>query len=472
MNRQAQILNLYNELALKKEILKKKSRYYHQELEKFYRFIVPEEKTVLEIGSGTGDLLSSLKPKKGIGIDFSIETIKLAKKLHPKLKFIFADVHKLPIQEKFEYIIMSDLIGNLDDVQIVFNELRKVSTKETRIVINFYNFLWEPILQIAEKLNLKLPQGIQNWLSNADIENLLQLSGFEVIKRGTLMLIPVSIPFISNFVNKYLARLPLIEHLCITQYFIVRLISHISLDKEYSVSVIIPARNEAGNIEEAVLRTPKLGSWTEIIFVEGGSKDDTLVEIKSVISKYKGKRKLSLIEQGKGRGKGDAVRKGFARAKGEILMILDADLTMPPEELPKYYEAIREGKGEFVMGSRLVYPMEKEAMRFLNILGNKFFSIAFSFLLDQRVKDTLCGTKVLFKRDYQQIVRNRMYFGDFDPFGDFDLIFGASKLNLKISEIPIRYKARTYGTTNISRFKHGLLLLKMVLFASRKIKFF
>jgi glycosyltransferase involved in cell wall biosynthesis len=241
--------------------------------------------------------------------------------------------------------------------------------------------------------------------------------------------------------------------------------------KDYKVSVIIPARNEAGNIENAVKRTPKLGKWDELIFVEGNSSDNTKKEIERVIEKYKNKRNLVLINQGKGRGKGDAVRKGFAQAKGDILMILDADLTMPPEELPKYYRVISERIGEFVMGSRLVYPMENQAMRFLNILGNKFFSLAFSFLLDQKIKDTLCGTKVLFKDDYQQIVKNRSYFGDFDPFGDFDLIFGAAKLNLKIVEVPIRYKARTYGETNISRFKHGFLLLKMVLFASRKIKF-
>lgn len=214
-----------------------------------------------------------------------------------------------------------------------------------------------------------------------------------------------------------------------------------------------------------------MGKWDELIFVEGNSSDDTKKEIKRVIQKYQKERNLVLIDQGRGRGKGDAVRKGFAKARGDILMILDADLTMPPEELTKYYKIISSGIGEFVMGSRLVYPMENQAMRFLNIIGNKFFSLVFSFLLDQKIKDTLCGTKVLFKKHYEQIVKNRSYFGDFDPFGDFDLIFGAAKLNLKIVEVPIRYKARTYGETNISRFKHGFLLLKMVIFASRKIKF-
>jgi hypothetical protein len=115
--------------------------------------------------------------------------------------------------------------------------------------------------------------------------------------------------------------------------------------------------------------------------------------------------------------------------------------------------------------------MESQAMRFLNLLGNKFFSLTFSWLLGQSVKDTLCGTKVLWKSDYEQIAANRAYFGDFDPFGDFDLLFGAARLNQKIVDLPIRYRERTYGSTNVQRWKHGWLLLKMVLFASRRIKF-
>jgi glycosyltransferase involved in cell wall biosynthesis len=172
-----------------------------------------------------------------------------------------------------------------------------------------------------------------------------------------------------------------------------------------------------------------------------------------------------------GVGKGDAVRRGFAIASGDMLMILDADMTVPPEDLPRFYEVLRSAKGDFANGVRLVYPMEDQAMRYLNMVGNKFFSLAFSWLLGQPIKDTLCGTKVLWKVDYDLIVANRSYLGDFDPFGDFDLLFGAAKLNHKIVDLPIRYRERKYGTTNIQRWKHGWLLLRMVLFAARRIKF-
>lgn len=463
------IKNFYNSIADKRDGYKKKNQYYYKNLENLLRFIIPPKKKILEIGCGTGDLLSNLKPSDGTGIDIADKMIKIAQKKYPKIRFITSDAQNLKIQSKYDFIIMSDLIGNLEDIQKTFEQLPKVSDEQTRIVITHYNFLWEPFLLLSRSLGLSTPKPNQNWLSAKDVENLATLSGLEIIKKGTHLLLPTYIPFISNLLNKYLARLPLVKNLCLVQYFIAR-ITPINLSKEYSVSVIIPIRNEEGNIEDAVSRIPNLGSSTELIFVENGSKDNSFQKIKEVAEKYKDIKKISYYKVHVD-GKGDTVRFGFDKASSNILMILDGDLTMPPEELPKYYQALREGKGEFVMGSRLIYPMEKDAMRILNIFGNKFFSTAFSFLLDQPIKDTLCGTKAMFKNDYEQLVKNRSYFGNFDPFGDFDLIFGASKLNLKIIEIPIRYKARTYGTTNISRFKHGWLLLKMTLFAARKLKF-
>jgi len=237
-----------------------------------------------------------------------------------------------------------------------------------------------------------------------------------------------------------------------------------------SVSVIVPARNEAGNIENAVLRLPVMGPDDELIFVEGNSSDNTWEKIQEVQKKYGSSRRL-IIAQQTGKGKGDAVRKGFSLASKDILMILDADLTVPPEDLPKFYDAIVSGHGEFINGSRLVYPMEGQAMRFLNMLTNKFFAMAFSFVLGQHFKDTLCGTKVLTRRQYTRLAEHRKFFGEFDPFGDFDLLFGAARLGLKIVEVPIRYRDRVYGTTNISRWRHGFLLLKMLLFAALRIRF-
>lgn len=465
-------LDFFERMAPERDRWKKKNKYYWEDLEKICSFLIPENTSVLEIGCGTGDLLSRIKAKKKVGIDYSPKMIEIAQKKYQDIKFILMAAENLAFNETFDYVILSNVIGYLEDIQKVLIELRKVCHPHTKIIITYYNFLWQPLLNIAEFLNMRMKQPQQNWLSKYDIINLLYLAGFDAFKSGEHLLLPKNIPFISNFFNKYLAKLPLIRKLCITYYVIAKLFEFGNDCKDkYSVSVVIPARNESGNIENAILRMPLMGKYTEIIFIEGNSKDDTWDKIQEISEKYSSIYDVKIDRQ-QGKGKGDAVRKGFEIAQGDILMILDADLTVPPEDLPKFYDAIASGSGEFINGSRLVYNMDKKAMRFLNLLGNKFFSIMFSWILDQRFKDTLCGTKVLFKSDYEQIKRGRKFFGDFDPFGDFDLIFGASKLNLKIIEIPIQYKKRTYGSTNISRFRHGILLLKMCLFAAKKIKFF
>jgi SAM-dependent methyltransferase len=431
--------------------------------------LIPSNSSVIEIGCGTGETLAALNPARGLGIDISSQMIDVARKNFPHLQFEVGDLEALQIEEKFDYIVLAETIGHVDDIQLALRELHKVSKPDTRVIIIYYNYLWEPVLKFAETVGLRMRHLLQHWLPLDSIENLLYLNDFEVIKKGYRFLLPVYIPIVSSFFNKFLAKLPFFWKLSLVEVLIARPIGYRKPPQEVTCSVIIPCRNEKGNIEQAVLRTPDMGKSTEIIFVEGNSQDDTLKECKRVQTKYPEKDITVLVQDGK--GKGDAVRKGFSFAKNDVLMILDADLTVPPEDLPKFFDTIVSGKGEFINGSRLVYQMEKEAMRFLNLLGNKFFSKVFTYLLEQHIRDTLCGTKVLWREDYKKIIAGKSYFGDFDPFGDFDLLFGAAKLNLKIVEIPIRYRERTYGTTQISRFKHGLLLLKMTLFALKKIKF-
>jgi len=466
--RKEEIRKRFNELAPERLKWKRKNRYYYDDQLRYFKFLVPEGSKVLELGCGTGDLLSGLKPSRGVGVDFSIGMLTVACKLYPELEFIEADIETIePWGEKFDFIILSDVIGHLNDVQQVFSKIRAFCKRSTRIIITYYNFLWEPILKLGERLRLKMPQQYQNWLSSEDICNLLYLENYQVVKIESRLLIPKMIPYLSNFINRVIGPLPGIRKLNLCRYIVARPLG-LRKNKELSVSIIIPCINERGNIEPAIRRIPPFGSHQEIIFVDGHSTDGTQEEIKRVMGKYKQKDIKFVVQDGQ--GKGDAVRKGFSIATGDVFIILDADLTVPPEDLPKFFKSILEDKGEFINGCRLVYPMEKQAMRFLNLLGNKFFSVMFTWLLNQRFKDTLCGTKAFYREDYKKIEANRQYFGNFDPFGDFDLIFGAVKHNLKIIEIPIRYRERKYGSTNIKRFKHGWLLLKMTIFAYSKIK--
>jgi hypothetical protein len=376
----------------------------------------------------------------------------------------------MAIGQAFDVVILSDVVNDLWDVELAFRQLKRATRPGSRLILNFYSRLWEAPLDVTRALGLSKPLLEQNWLTVDDVDNLLRLADFEITRHWDEVLLPIRLGGFEQVANRYLARLWPLDMAALTHLVVARPAPQPRVENvEPLVSVIVPARNESGNVAAIFDRTPPMGRGTELVFVEGHSTDDTYQAIEREIARHPGVT-AQLLRQ-TGRGKGDAVRLGFAHARGDVLMILDADLTVAPEDLPRFLSALQSGKGEFINGVRLVYPMQKQAMRFLNLLGNKFFSLAFSWLLGQSIKDTLCGTKVLWAADYRRIANQRAYFGDFDPFGDFDLLFGAAKLNLKIVDLPIRYRERTYGTTNIQRWRHGWLLLQMVVFAARRIKF-
>lgn len=455
-------------------------RLYDQRLGQMFAFAVGSRKRVLEIGCGTGNLLASLQPDVGIGIDFSQSMVTQARLAHPHLQFVHANAENLaetfaktPLladsirDAPFDFILLPDVLNDVWDAQTLLSQVRMFCSPNTRVVITAYSRVWEWPHNLATKLGAATPRLLQNWLTVPDLSGMLHLEGFETISTRKEFLFPFQIPILEPLVNRYLARLWPFRQLTATNFIVAR---PIGFDrKELKVTVVVPARNEAGNIRNIIERVPQMGAGTELIFVEGNSTDDTWATIQTE-STSRPELGIRVFQQ-KGKGKGDAVRLGFEQATGDVLMILDADLTVPPEMLPRFYEAIVSGRGEFINGVRLVYPMESEAMRPLNFIGNKFFSWAFSWLLGQPIKDTLCGTKVLSTKAYAAVATDRAYFGDFDPFGDFDLLFGAAKQNLKIVEVPVRYEARTYGDTNIERWKHGVILLRMVVFAARRIRF-
>jgi SAM-dependent methyltransferase len=447
-------------------------RFYYEDLYGFIRDQIPAGSRVLDLGCGDGSLLASLRPSSGVGIDVSMQALQKAKQQYPHLHFIRADVEELPLDGPFDYIVVSNVVGYLFDVWAFFRSLSRVADPRTRVIMAYYNFLWEPLLKVAERLSLKSREPMQNWLSRQDLVNLLELSDFEPIATGYRTPLPLGPPSVVRPLNRILAIVPLLRRLGITSYVNARRRRRNSTPRidDPSCSVVIPTRNEEGNVRAAVDRLPQLGSHTEIIFVDGNSTDGTVAAIEKVMAD-RPELDIKLIHQQGGTGKGDAVRKGFDAAIGDVLMILDADLTVPPEDLPKFWAAIVEEKGEFINGSRLVYPMERDAMRVANIAGNKVFSMIFSWILDQRITDTLCGTKVLWAEDYRRIAANRHLFGKLDPFGDFDLLFGAANLGLKIREIPVRYRERVFGSTNIQRWRHGLLLLRMSVVGARRLRF-
>ncbi|HVW20857.1 MAG TPA: glycosyltransferase [Opitutaceae bacterium] len=443
------------------------ARGYRGLLAHYYNLLIPENARVLEVGCGRGELLARLRARDVTGVDLSQVQTEAARARVPHGTFLVQAGEELALSGSFDVIIVSDTLNYAADVQALLQRLQAVSTPETRLIVNFQSNLWRPLLALGRLLGLGRPAPQSSWLSDGDVRNLLTLADWDPIRLENRLLVPFHIGGLEQLANRWLA--PLLPWFCLTVFIIARPRLAGRASRPATVSVVIPARNEAGNIQAAVERTPEMGGGTEIIFVEGHSRDATWAEIEKAQREFP-ERRIKILRQ-TGKGKGNAVREGFAAASGDILMILDADLTMPPEELPKFHEVVATGHAEFANGVRLVYPMDEKAMQFANLCANKAFGIIFTWLIGQPIKDTLCGTKVLTRAHYERIAANRAYFGDFDPFGDFDLLFGAAKLNLKIADVPIRYRERTYGSTNIQRWRHGWLLLQMVGFAARKLKF-
>jgi hypothetical protein len=439
---------------------------YHRRLADVYRFLTGTGGRILEVGCAHGDLLGSLRATRAVGIDFSERMLDSARRKHPGIEFIRADAHDLSaVHEKFDVIIFSDLVNDLWDVQAVLEQVRRLCYPWTRLILNFHSGLWQLPLAIAQGLGLATRMLPQNWLTPEDVNGMLRLAGYEAIRGWPEVLLPLPL---AGLFNKFLVRFWPFTQLALANFVTARPTPE-PVAEAPAVTVIIPARNEAGNVRAIFDRIPTMGRATDLIFVEGHSRDDTYATIEREIALHASTRARLFRQQGI--GKADAVRLGFANADGDILMILDADLTVRPEDLPRFYNALVSRQGEFINGVRLVYPMEKQAMQGLNLIGNKLFSLAFSWILGQPLKDTLCGTKAFWRNDYELITANRSYFGDFDPFGDYDLIFGAAKLNRRIMDLPIRYRERTYGSTNISRWRHGALLVRMVFLAAARLKF-
>ena len=480
----------YDRLASTRDRWYRRSHYYHDHVERTLRTLIPAGSTVLELGCGTGNLLAALQPSRGLGLDLSPEMVKIAQRNHPELEFQVGDTENFQIPtETFDFVVASDVVGELEDIAAMLERVREVSNNQTQLILTFHNPALEGVLRVAQKFGWSMAPARQNWVGRLTMTTLLELTDFQVEAVSHSLLVPIPIPLIAPLANRYLSGRQAFSYIDLVNVVVARPVIPRPEPEVLSVTVLIPCRNEIDNIEPAIVRTPEMGSHTEILFVDGSSTDGTKERIEEMIERYRGVRDIRLLLQVPDAdyagpkdhpdaptvmlklGKGDAVRKGFDVAKGDVLMILDADLTVPPEDLPRFLDPIAKKKADFVNGTRLVYPMEDQAMKFINYLGNWFFSVLFTWLLEQPIRDTLCGTKVLRKVDYERIKAGRAHFGEFDPFGDFDLLFGASRCGLRIIEVPVRYRRRTAGVSKVRVSQHGWLLIGMSFIGLRRLKF-
>jgi ubiquinone/menaquinone biosynthesis C-methylase UbiE len=455
------------EVAERRDQWVRSNRYFYDRMKRLLRFIIEPGKRVLEIRCQTGHLLASVEPSHGVGVEISERLVETAKQNYPQLRFVTADPEDLQLDESFDYLMVSHLFDTVD-ILAALRRARRMCRRETRVVVCNYNPLWQPLLELASKLGLRAPFEEPNWMSERDITGFLDLADFSVVRTYRLFLLPKYVPLLSSFCNEVLGRLPGIRRLCLMQFIVARPKPQPQSEADVSVSVVIPCRNERDNVEYAVRRIPEMGRHTEIIFCDDKSTDGTGTEVERMMREHPD-RNIRLIE-GPGICKAENVWTGFRAAKGNVLMILDGDLAVMPEELPHFLRALLSGSGEFINGSRLVYPIPRQAMKFSNMVGNKLFGMMFSYLLDQRIKDTLCGTKVLWRKDWLRIERNLGNWGMKDLWGDYELLFGACKLQLQIQEIPVHYQERIYGVTKMTKvFSNGTRMLRICRGAWRRL---
>ena len=433
----------FERLAPRWEQWQKKNYFYHRAMRHLVGGMVPPGAQVLELGSETGEMLVSLRPGCGIGLNVAPAFTDRAREKYPQLEFYTVEVDsaKLPREFQPQYVVMTNMLDYVYDVWDMLEDLKALVSEQTLLVITTNNPLWAPLLRLASKLRLRIPDSPRNFITNKDICSVLNLQGYDIVEEGLTLPVPKRIPLLGALLNAVLPELPVLRFTSSIQYIAARpRLARPAL----SCSVVVPCHNEAENIAECVRRVPNMGAWTEIVVVDDGSTDGTAEKVKELMAEDS---RVRLIILEKNQGKAGAVRAGFEAARGDVLMILDADMAVTPEELPKFLTPLQQGTADFVNGTRLIYPMQGRAMKMLNYLGNKAFCYLASWAIRQRVSDTLCGTKAFLKRDYL-----RMPLGGNERWGDFDLLFGAARLRLRILEIPVHYTERRAGASKMRAF--------------------
>lgn len=443
-------------------------RFYHERKREYVRFIIPPGESVLVLGCEDGELLAALQPSRGVGIDASSAYRDLARERFPEHEYLESLAAISSTRQTFEYVVIDDIAGESDDLFSLLQGIARLCTPTSRLVIVQHNYLWGPVFRLAEWLGIKRRERDQFWLSIGDLRVFLDGAGFETINVTPKMFCPVRLLGLGPAINWVAGLVPFVHRLASMEILIARRVLHDRHPERKTASIILTVRDELGNIEPMVRQIPDVGAGTEIIFVEGHSTDGTRAEVERVAKQYPGKNVRLLVQDGIGQG--DAIHKGFSEASGDVIILLEADQTSPAEDVLKAFDIVAGGRADYVNGSRFIYPRGKGAMPLRKILGNWMFAIWFTWFLGQRTSDVLCGLKAIDRRQFQRLSKNWGSLGLFDPFGDFELIFGAARLGLKICEVPTRYTVRQYGEPKSRFLKHGWMLTRMALRATRVFK--
>jgi hypothetical protein len=440
---QTDVIRLYESLADDWDLWERRNAFYRSALRAHFAGIIPAGAAVLELAAGMGQLLHELAPRAGVGVNYAERLNAEARKRHPELTFVLGQVDRLEVPAGFvpEYVVLNHMI---DFVHDLWDSLHAIAGKiegNALVAVTTSNPLWAPILRLASALRLRTPHAARNFVTARDVRSVLELLGFDVVEEGWLVPMPLGVPGLARLVNLVVPEIPILRAACSVQSLTARRrLPRAGL----TCTVIIPCHNEEGNLEATAARVPAMGARTEILVVDDGSTDGTRAAAERARARDP---RVRILAFDKNRGKAGAVFAAIEAATGDVAIILDADATVPPEVLPKFFEALATGHADFVNGTRLVYPVPGKAMKIANFLGNKMFCFIASWVLRQRVSDTLCGTKAFLRSDFLRMPRLSV-----DRWGDFTLLFGAARLRLRIREIPVHYEERTAGRSKMRAF--------------------
>lgn len=351
--------------------------------------------------------------------------------------------------ETYDYIIFYESLNYEGDLYSIFRKLKKIIHRDSKVFVIEINPFILFLLKILSRVGLLVPDFKRNMLHLSDLENLVNIFGFDIVDKGYRFAVPFKIFGLGDVINSILPRVSLLRNFCFGQYIVFRLHPLEAGKQNLSCSVVVPCHNEEGNIADCIARIPNFGAWREIIVVDDGSTDRTKDMVKKIM---RGRSDIRLISYEKNCGKGYAVNIGWQEAKGDVFMMLDCDSTTPPEELALFHEAMEYG-AEFVNGTRVIYPREKNSIPFFNRLGVTFFAHLISWITQKRISDTFCGTKVFLKK-YWNCFQIKEFL-----WGDWDLFFTAARYRMKMLELPVHYKTRKHGVTKMRPVKHGIILL-------------
>ena len=439
-----------------------KKNFLFNEISNFINNCIDNSKNIFIFCAGNSVLGKNIDSKK-----IFIKEIDEKYEIKYKTNIHYINENTKDVISECDTILISDIEHQSNPTSSLLS-LSKIIRDDTKIIIISRNLVWMIFIKLLKSLFSFSPKK-NNFLPYSYLDNLFSICNLEVIRNEKIITLPIYIPFFTNLINR-IFRLPLLNIFCLSNITILKKKDqNFSNNKDLRVSFIIPCKNEENNIKTFENEIKNSNQSNEYLFGDDNSMDKTIDEIDKLSKKLNNNKILKY--NGPGVCKSENVYKGIELSSGDIIVVYDADLTVDFKDVEFSIDILKNTNADFINCTRMIYPQKDGAMKFSNFIGNSIFANLFSLLFRKKITDTLCGTKIFFKKDWVKIKKNITGLGVKDLWGDFDLLIGAYKNNLKITEVPVTYHERKEDNTKMtSVFLNGIRMLSIVLVAFYKLR--